>query len=297
MPVKVMYLEFDPDGGESVIKNIDAFSSLGRARSEVERFNSGSGRQQSNGRYMKAFVEGGKIEEEISLEEAACVRRAVAASKINALGSRSRSGVRPSSARVRKVPSSSGPSAAVRHAAGVGPSKRHLAGDVHTPGPRRTEASRTAQEKAMIKKHLLIKKLPPVQDGELRILVTGSRDWPETRADTIRDTLMDVFNQAGLPLKNILVIVGEADGADTIVHRLCHTHFGVACAQFYAPWEQHRRDYGNPRAAGPLRNGWMLRWGKPNMVLAFHPYITNSRGTKNTIEQARKLGINVRIIE
>ena len=141
-------------------------------------------------------------------------------------------------------------------------------------------------------------KSDPMTRTEFRLLVCGSRDWPEDKADVIERWMFEAISKyAGGNLDNMLVIVGEADGADKMAHYYCHAVLGVACAQFHAPWEQHRRDYGNPRAAGPKRNGWMLRWGQPDYVLAFHPYIINSRGTKNLVEQARKMKIPVKIVE
>lgn len=46
------------------------------------------------------------------------------------------------------------------------------------------------------------------------------------------------------------------------------------------------------RMAGPQRNQCMLATFKPDLVVAFK----GGRGTANTIEQAQKLGIDVRII-
>jgi len=133
---------------------------------------------------------------------------------------------------------------------------------------------------------------------EFRILVCGSRDWTDDSA--IRLALNRVMVESGLQRDQVLVITGSTkeddNGVDSIVEELCRTEFGIACAIFRAPWTfMHKR--GNRRAAGPMRNGWMLKWGKPNLVLAFHPYLPNSRGTKNTCEQARKLGIPVRVVE
>lgn len=47
----------------------------------------------------------------------------------------------------------------------------------------------------------------------------------------------------------------------------------------------------------PIRNKQMLDEGKPDLVLAFHTDIENSKGTKNMIYQAKKRGIKVILIK
>ena len=50
------------------------------------------------------------------------------------------------------------------------------------------------------------------------------------------------------------------------------------------------------KAAGPIRNGWMLKM-EPDLVLAFHNDIRQSKGTANMVSIARKKGIEVKIFE
>jgi hypothetical protein len=52
---------------------------------------------------------------------------------------------------------------------------------------------------------------------------------------------------------------------------------------FPAQWDR----YGE--AAGPIRNAWMLEFGKPDLVVAF----PGGRGTADMISKARKAGIEV----
>lgn len=133
-----------------------------------------------------------------------------------------------------------------------------------------------------------------VRAPELRLLVTGSRDgFNEAR---IIQEITRVIAESGADEQDILIIEGEADGVDRFVADLCHKDLGIACAGFAAAWEAYAKR-GNKRSAGPIRNGWMLRWGRPNFVLAFHPFIVNSRGTKNMVKQARDKHIPVRIID
>src|SRR3982751_5299319 len=98
-------------------------------------------------------------------------------------------------------------------------------------------------------------------NGELRVLVCGSRDW--TDVDTINKEFLKLIMQQGVPYQNVLVITGGASGADTIIRELCENELGIACANFNAAWLFYQRFKGNKRGAGPIRNGWMLRWGQP----------------------------------
>jgi hypothetical protein len=112
--------------------------------------------------------------------------------------------------------------------------------------------------------------------------------------------LVKLIKEQEADVRDVLVITGGADGADTIAENLCKDEFGIACAVFNAPWNALNKK-GNRRAAGPIRNGWMLRWGQPDYILAFHPYLPGSRGTKNLIDQVRKRSpldtIPVRVID
>lgn len=135
----------------------------------------------------------------------------------------------------------------------------------------------------------------PSPGREVRILVCGSRDWQDI--DTINKELNKLIVQLGVKYKDVLVITGGASGADELTQTLCNNELGIACAVFHAPWAFFAK-INNKRAAGPVRNLWMLRWGLPDAVLAFHPFIVNSRGTKNMVEHARKAKIPIiRVID
>ena len=66
---------------------------------------------------------------------------------------------------------------------------------------------------------------------------------------------------------------------------------GIPHFQCKANWDFFKK------AAGPIRNSWMIKFMQVSEVLAFHNDIENSRGTKNMIEQAKKKGIKVTIIK
>lgn len=80
-----------------------------------------------------------------------------------------------------------------------------------------------------------------------------------------------------------LVIQGGAKGADFHA-RAWATARGKPCATFDAPWASLGRK------AGPVRNGWMLEFGRPDLVLAF----PGGPGTADMMYQARSSGVEVR---
>lgn len=115
----------------------------------------------------------------------------------------------------------------------------------------------------------------------MKILVTGDRDW--TDRECIQYCLA-VAAELAAP-EQITLIHGKARGADTIAGEIgAGLDFNVVAVP--ADWEQ----YG--RAAGPIRNREMLAM-EPDLVIAFHDDLENSKGTRNCVEQAEKLGIPV----
>ena len=127
----------------------------------------------------------------------------------------------------------------------------------------------------------------------MRILCCGDRNW--SSYEIIRREL-EKFP------KDTEIIQGCANGADKMSANIAKS-LGLKLISskdnndiinnpgFPADWNK----YG--RAAGPIRNKQMLDEGKPDLVLAFHTNIENSRGTKNMIEQAKKRGIKVILIK
>lgn len=83
-----------------------------------------------------------------------------------------------------------------------------------------------------------------------------------------------------------LVIAGGANGVDTFAAEWAKRR-GIPCMVFPAAW-----DSPLGRAAGPIRNGWMLRFGQPDLVLAF----PGGPGTENMVTQAKKKGVEVRLV-
>jgi hypothetical protein len=87
----------------------------------------------------------------------------------------------------------------------------------------------------------------------VRLLVCGSRDWTER---------LPVLYEIKTLAPDVL-IHGDATGADRIAAGLARELGGVESIAFPADWAR------DGRAAGPIRNGRMLRDGKPDRGLAF----------------------------
>lgn len=114
---------------------------------------------------------------------------------------------------------------------------------------------------------------------KLKVLVCGDRNW------TNRDSIAKRLRQ--LP-RHTEVIHGGARGADMIAGDEAFK-LGLTVHVFPADWDK----YG--RAAGPIRNQIMIDQ-KPNLVIAFHSNIKNSRGTADTIRRAKAADIPVYIV-
>lgn len=86
-----------------------------------------------------------------------------------------------------------------------------------------------------------------------------------------------------------LVLAGGCRGADALAVRAAKA-LGVSFREFPADWDR----FG--KAAGPMRNQRMLDEGRPDLVVAFHPHLEQSKGTKDMIRRAEGQGIPVRLI-
>lgn len=113
----------------------------------------------------------------------------------------------------------------------------------------------------------------------MRILVCGDRNW--TNKQAILRELKD------FP-KDTTVIHGAARGADTI-GGIVAKELGFKIEAFPANW----RKYG--KRAGPIRNRQMLE-AKPDLVLAFHPDLNKSKGTKHMVQISQEAGIKTKVI-
>ena len=114
----------------------------------------------------------------------------------------------------------------------------------------------------------------------IKVLVCGGRRYENRRQ--INTVLMKIHTERGIAL----VIHGAASGADTLAGMWArHNHIPVC--EFPANWSQRGRQ------AGPERNGHMLQFGKPDLVVAF----PGGSGTANMIAQAERAGVDVLKVE
>jgi YspA, cpYpsA-related SLOG family len=124
----------------------------------------------------------------------------------------------------------------------------------------------------------------------MRVLVCGDRNWWD-RATMLKHLMAIAKEQS--QYKGIVVLIeGEARGADQMSADIVSTElrdFGWRIEKFPANWTK----YG--KAAGPMRNEDMLN-AEPDLVLAFHNDIKNSKGTAHMVKIARAKGIPVEVI-
>lgn len=112
------------------------------------------------------------------------------------------------------------------------------------------------------------------------VLVTGSRTM---RDPDFLNSILDFFNNTqGISL----LIEGGASGADRFAGEWAESR-GVTYAVFPALWK------AQGLSAGPVRNGAMIKFIKPDKVLAF--VADGSKGTKNMIKQALDKNLKVHI--
>lgn len=115
----------------------------------------------------------------------------------------------------------------------------------------------------------------------MKVLVCGSRHLDKGWLKRIRER----FER--LPESSV-IIEGGARGADLLA-RTAAEDTGLDVVELPANWKK----YGLP--AGPIRNRKMLDL-QPDLVIAFHPDIDSSSGTKDCVAEARRRGITVEIV-
>lgn len=83
-----------------------------------------------------------------------------------------------------------------------------------------------------------------------------------------------------------IIITGRCRGADRIAEEEARK-LKMPVQTFPANWQK----YG--RSTGPIRNQEMIDLGKPDIVIAFHNDIKNSRCTKDMVKRAEKAGLEI----
>jgi hypothetical protein len=112
------------------------------------------------------------------------------------------------------------------------------------------------------------------------VLITGDRDYRNQRE------MWAVLDRVHAQQPFSYLVHGDQSGADQMSHRWAKKR-GVPPVAMEA-----LRDVEGPDA-GPIRNGRMLEFAKPYLVIAF----SGGRGTNNMIKQAVDKGIPVIDVE
>ena len=105
------------------------------------------------------------------------------------------------------------------------------------------------------------------------VLVTGGRAYRD-QATVIR--ALDHMRERGMEC----VLQGGASGADRWARIYANVRV-MACMTVDAPWDAMRTK------AGPIRNGWMMRFGRPDACVHF----PGGKGTENMLALCSKAGI------
>lgn len=113
----------------------------------------------------------------------------------------------------------------------------------------------------------------------MKLLVTGDREWKDYM---LIQSVLVLFQPD-------LVAQGAARGADKKTATICQ-QLRIPCSSYPAAWDF----YG--RAAGPLRNRSMYDEFRPDVVVAFHDDLINSKGTRDMVKYAKSQGTPVYLV-
>lgn len=116
----------------------------------------------------------------------------------------------------------------------------------------------------------------------IRVIVAGGRDF--NNYSLVQSKLDHLFSNMDKSL--IEIVDGGAKGADTQGWRYSKEVLGKVSTIFNADWEK----YG--KTAGPIRNKQMAEYST-HLVLFWDG---KSKGSKNMLDTAKELGLNIRIV-
>ena len=116
-----------------------------------------------------------------------------------------------------------------------------------------------------------------------RVIIAGTRSFNDY--ELLRDSCNNLLSEKQRT-HTVVVISGTARGADQMGERYARER-GYEIRQFPADWEQ----YG--KSAGHIRNAKMA--DNADALIAF--WDGESKGTKNMIDNARRKGLAVRVIQ
>lgn len=114
----------------------------------------------------------------------------------------------------------------------------------------------------------------------MKVLVCGGRDYNEWGVfEQKMNQLFSTLSELGEITE---IAHGDARGADGLADDYAWLH-RIPCKKFPADWKTHGK------AAGPIRNAEMLKYFKPDVVVAF----PGGRGTGDMIQRAKAAGVRV----
>lgn len=101
-----------------------------------------------------------------------------------------------------------------------------------------------------------------------RVLICGSRDWTDEEP-------IAIF-LAALP-EGSVIIQGGCRGADQIAAKIAR-YLGFEVKTYEADWSTFEK------AAGPIRNRFMMSDSDPTIAAAFHDDLEHSKGTLDMVQ-------------
>lgn len=116
-----------------------------------------------------------------------------------------------------------------------------------------------------------------------RVIIAGTRSFNDY--ELLRTSCNNLLSEKQRT-HTVVVISGTARGADQMGERYARER-GFQLRRFPADWEQHGK------SAGHIRNAKMA--DNADALIAF--WDGQSRGTKNMIDNARRKGLAIRIIQ
>jgi len=114
----------------------------------------------------------------------------------------------------------------------------------------------------------------------MKVLICGGRDFDDY------DMMANLLSELRAKHPQLEIVSGGARGADSLADYYAQTN-GVKITVMKADWDTHGK------GAGIIRNNQMLDL-VPDLVLAF--WDGRSRGTLHTIEEARRRGLETKVM-
>ena len=118
----------------------------------------------------------------------------------------------------------------------------------------------------------------------MKVVICGYRMWSDMESIS---RVINILKTAFHP--DLHIITGGAVGADSIAHEYAKS-VGIRATSVSADWKRYKK------ATGPIRSRVVLDMN-PDMVIAFHQFIRNSKGTLDCVNEAVRRGIPAFVIK